>query len=97
MTTTAQQPLPFAPGATLDVSWDWSDWLPAGDTLASYTVTVPAGVTKVSDSRAGAIVTAWVTVPDNTLLFASFALLCEIVTAQGRRDERVFLITATQR
>lgn len=97
MTTSAQQPLPVSPGATLDVSWDWSDWLPAGDTLASHTVTVPTGVTKVSDSSAGAIVTAWVTLPNSTLLYASFSLLCEIVTTQGRRDERVFLITATQR
>lgn len=97
MTTTAQQPLPFAPGATLDVSWDWTDWLPAGDTLASHTVTVPAGVTKASDVRAGPVVTAWVTVPDGTLLGAQFSILCEIVTAQGRRDERSFMINIQQR
>lgn len=97
MTTTAQQPLPFTPGATLDVSWDWSDWLPAGDSLASHTVTAPTGVTKASDARAGAVVTAWLTMPSGTPVGALFAVQCSVVTAQGRQDVRQFVVVAAAR
>lgn len=47
------------PDAVLDYSFDWSDWLQAGELIASHVVTVD-GVTKNSDTRSGAVVTAWI-------------------------------------
>lgn len=48
-----------SPGATLDYSWDWSDWLPEGDAVYTYEVT-SQGVSVVSASRTGGVVTAMV-------------------------------------
>lgn len=47
------------PDARLDYSFDWTDWLADGEAISTYAVTVD-GVTKESDSRSGAVVTAWV-------------------------------------
>lgn len=48
-----------SPGATLDYSWDWTDWLPEGDAVYTYEVT-SQNVSVVSTSRTGAVVTAMV-------------------------------------
>jgi hypothetical protein len=48
-----------SPGATLDYSWDWSDWLPDGDAVYSYEVT-SQNVSVVSTNRVGDVVTAMV-------------------------------------
>ncbi len=47
------------PSAVLDYSFDWSAWLAEGESIVTYDVTVD-GVTKNSQARAGAIVTAWI-------------------------------------
>lgn len=42
----------------LDWKWDFSDWLASGVTISSYVVTVPSGITLVSDSNDTTSVTA---------------------------------------
>lgn len=52
--------IPKDPDAALDYIFNWTEWLAlGGDSIASYAVTVN-GVTKDSDARTGAYVTAWV-------------------------------------
>ena len=81
------------PDAVLDYTFDWTDWL-AGDAISSYTITVPSGITKNSDSEVstGKIQmflsggTAGVTYP----------IACKILTAT-RTDERTMQIRCEER
>ena len=81
------------PDAVLDYTFDWVEWL-AGDAIMSYTITVPSGITKNSDSEvsAGKIQmflsggTAGVTYP----------IACKISTAT-RTDERTMQIRCEER
>ena len=81
------------PDAVLDYTFDWTDWL-AGDEITSYTLTVPSGITKNSDSEVstGKIQmflsggTAGVTYP----------IACKISTAT-RTDERTMQIRCEER
>lgn len=48
------------PDATLDYYFNWTDWLAQiGETIATSSVTVPAGLTKESESDDGQVVTVW--------------------------------------
>ena len=73
------------PNAVLDYTFDWSDWLPTGDTISSYTVTVATGLTKVSDSSTTTAVTVWLS---GGTVGAWYAVQCRIVTVGGRTDDR---------
>lgn len=62
----------------LDYNFNWSTWLPAGDTISSYTLTVLSGdLVIVSDSELDSKITYWVTGTYGTIE-------CEITSAQGR-------------
>jgi hypothetical protein len=75
---------PKDPDAVVDYAFDWSEWLDAGETISSYTITVN-GVTLDSDSQTTTTVTAWLSGGTaNTLA----TLACEIVTSDSRTDER---------
>ena len=39
-----------------DCFFDWTDWLEVGESITGYTITVPTGITKVSDSISGSVV-----------------------------------------
>lgn len=52
-----------SPADCLDYPFDWTAWLATGDdAIASYVVHVPPGVTKVAETRAGAVVIPWLRV-----------------------------------
>lgn len=91
-----KQPLPFSPGATLDVAWPWTDWL-AGDTISSYTVTPSAGVTLDSDSRSGDDITAWISVADDSAPGLRLSVACTITTTGGRTDTRTVQLEVATR
>jgi hypothetical protein len=97
--TTAAQPLPISPGATLDISWDWTAWLAAAETIASRTVTADVPLTKNSDAVNGAVVTAFVTVPglSGIAYGATLVARCSITTSAGRTDSRRFEVVVTDR
>lgn len=38
------------PDSTVDYGFDWSDWLATGETIASSSWTIPAGLTNESDA-----------------------------------------------
>lgn len=80
------------PDAVLDYAWNWTAWL-AGDTIASYTLDVPEGLTLESDSATSSAVTAWLS---GGVAGQSYAVTCHIVTAAGREDDRTVVISVGQ-
>ncbi len=84
------------PGALLDYSWDWSEWLAeVDDTISSATVAVPAGLTAV-----GSPVVDEGTVTQRVSggeVDAAYTLVCQITTAGGLIDERSIYLTISNR
>lgn len=80
------------PDAELDFGVQWARWL-NGDTIASSTWTIPAGLTKISDDHDGTRAVVWLSggVVGNTYL-----LVNRIVTAGGRTDERAIQLTVEE-
>lgn len=83
------------PDADKDWKFDWSDWLAAGDTIQSFTITVPAGLTKHSDTitDAGQSVTVWFS---GGVTGTSYPVTCSVVTVAGRKDDRTVIFTIRQ-
>ncbi len=76
---------PKDPDAILDWEFDWSDWLQDGETISSYVVTVPSGLTLASHAESDGLVTAWCSGGTSG---GSYVVACKIVTSEGRTDER---------
>jgi hypothetical protein len=80
------------PDASLDYAFDWTDWLDAGEAIASWSTTV-SGVTKIADDRVGAVITVWVS--GGTASPGSVATItCAITTdsAPARIDNRTIYL-----
>lgn len=82
------------PAEVLDYEFEWSDYLADGETIVSYTVTVPAGITKNSDGRVGSKVTAWLSGGSEGV---RYEIDCTIVTSEGRTAERSMQIRVQDR
>lgn len=82
-----------SPTAKLDYSWPWTDWLAAGETITSFTITVPAGVTLTGDIEAGGVITGWIVAP----VGPKIELVCHIVTSAGREDDRTITLLVGSR
>lgn len=83
------------PESVLDYSFDWAtSWLDDGETISSYTVTVPAGMTLASHSQAAGVVTAWIS---GGTVNTRYRVECKIVTSAGRTDERSITISVRER
>lgn len=79
-------PLPKDPNANVDFTWDWSQWLPVGDTIATAVVTaVSGGVVIGTVSNTTTTVTAWVSGGTNGTMAK---VMARVTTAQGRIDDR---------
>lgn len=83
------------PDAVLDYAIDWAtNWLEAGETISSHTVTVPAGITKDSDSESAGTVTIWLS---GGTAGSTYRVTCQIVTSSSRTDDRSFDVLVSQR
>lgn len=81
------------PDAVLDFVVDWATWLGA-DTISGTPVwTVPAGLTK--DSQSNTTTTATAVISGGTA-GTDYAVGCKIATAGGRTDERTLIIRCRQ-
>ena len=93
------------PDAVLDYKFDWaaltngsgrSDWLAAGETIASHTIDADAGITV--DSSAGTdadtSVTVWLS---GGTAGTEYLVRCEVVTSASRTDERTMKIKCEER
>lgn len=76
------------PQAVLDYKVDWTAWL-GSDTIASSTWTVPAGITKNSDSATTTAATIWMQGgTDGT----DYTLVNHITTAGGRQEDQSIVL-----
>lgn len=78
------------PGATLDYSIDWSQWL-AGDTIATSAWTVDNGITgaRYAINPANTVVTIWLS---GGTLSSTYKITNTITTAAGRSQVQSFQI-----
>ncbi len=81
------------PNAVLDYSVDWSRWLD-GDTIATSVWTVPAGLTKVSDTNTTTKTTAWLS---GGAADQSYTVTNRITTTGGRTEDRSFILKVEER
>ena len=93
------------PDAVLDYKFDWaaltngsgsSDWLQAGETIASHTIDEDTGITVDSSAAtdANTSVTVWLS---GGTAGTEYAVRCEIVTSGSRTDERTMMIAVMER
>ena len=81
------------PSAVLPYQWNWTDWL-VTDTIASHTVTAPTGLTLASSSATTTAVTAWLS---GGTVGAYYDVVCRIVTAGGKTEDRTMQIRVQDR
>lgn len=82
------------PGATLDYSFDWTDWLGASETITATSWTVPAGLTKVSESNSSYVSTCRIS---GGTLNTSYTVTCQITTNEGEIDQRSLQLVVQDR
>lgn len=76
------------PVAELDFGVNWAPWL-GGDTISNSAFTVPAGITKVSESNTTTVSTVWL---GGGTAGAEYKIGVQITTVGGRTERRVFTI-----
>ena len=81
------------PDAILDYAIDWTSWL-SGDTISTVTWTVPAGITKTAQSNSTTVATIWLS---GGAAGVEYSLICRIVTAAARTDDRSIKIYVKQK
>jgi hypothetical protein len=74
--------------AVLDYQINWATWL-GTDTIATSTWSVPAGITKDSDTNTTTTATIWL---KSGTVGTTYELTNTIVTAGGRTDYRTIAI-----
>lgn len=82
-----------SPGSHLDYTFDWSGWLPTGDTLQSAAWTAP-GLHISNTSITSTTATVFL---DGLQNGESYEVTCMITTVGGRQDSRSILVNALQR
>ena len=95
-----KQPLPLTPGASVDVEWDWSQWVPGNDSIASASITPSDGLAVSSIVVADNQVTAYVSIVDTTTPDGvAFSAVCTIITAATppRTDSRTLQFISQNR
>ena len=82
------------PNANLDYAFDWSDWLAVGETISTYVLTVPAGLTKGAESELSGKVVVWLS---GGTVNTTYLVACKMTTSLGRIDERTIEIDVQNR
>lgn len=83
------------PQQTIDVSYDWTAWLGAGETIQTVLWTLPAGITKVSESQAGAVCT--IRLSGGTATQRYLVTLRITTTPAARQADRSFNVICVER
>lgn len=81
------------PNATLDYQVDWEPWL-AGDTIATSSWTVPAGLTQNAATNTTTTATVWLSAGTAG---QTYTVTNRVVTAGGRTDDRSFKLYVADR
>lgn len=85
--------LPVAPGAELDYSVEWADWLGA-DTLQTVVWSIATGLTMISQNQNSTQATIWL---KGFVVGVTYEVSCSIVTAGSRKDTRFFNLICKKR
>jgi hypothetical protein len=95
------------PDSTLTAGIWWQDVIERGDTLASVSWEVPAGLTKVAEGiNAAAMIDSGVTYPVGQVGMvrvsggtagADYTITCTVITAAGDVDERSITVAVRER
>lgn len=84
------------PEARLDYSWNFGPWLAdAGDSVATFTVTMDDGLVHDLEVVAGARITRWIS--SGPAAGQVLSMRCHIVTQQGRVDDRTIQLQGLER
>lgn len=95
------------PSSNLDYKFDWapvtnnaigavSDWLASGETITLKTVTVPAGITKVSDTLTDSDTSVTVRLSGGTVP-ANYDIACYIETSAGNKETMTMTIRMVEK
>ena len=78
------------PNAVLDYQWDWTPWLAVGDSIVAHQIIASPGLTVVANSRAGAVVTVWLSIGAGVETGVTLTATCRVTTANtpARVDDR---------
>lgn len=83
------------PNATLDYTFDWSDYLEAGETITAGTVISNHSSLIVDSFTAGTVsVRAWIS---GGVVDSVYKVGCRVTTSESRIDERSITITCHER
>jgi hypothetical protein len=89
------------PDAVLDYTIDWNasaasggPWLVTGDTIKTSVWVVPAGITKVSDTKSTTVTTVWLS---GGTAGETYDIVNRITTDGGRTDDRTIRIIVEER
>ena len=84
------------PNAILDYKFDWSNWLEAGEIIASHVIVVSTGITKDSSSNDDDSVTVWLS---GGSAGVSYNVTCRITTdtLPARVEDRTMKIQVVER
>lgn len=93
-----ESPAQISPAATLSWGWDWTDWLPSGDTIASHALQLSDGLaTNGASSVDGAVVSVLLEVQPGVRIDQSMFAACTITTAAGLVDTRTIYLRVAVR
>jgi hypothetical protein len=81
-------------GAKLEYGVDWTTWL-AGDTISQSTWTVPVQLSAPDNDATDSETVIWLEDNEFTSKGATYTLVNEIVTVDGRRNLQEMYITIT--
>jgi hypothetical protein len=81
------------PDATLDWVFDWSAWLADSETITAHTITTTGTVVVDSSSVSAGDVTVWLSGASGSRV----EVTCQIVTSQGRTDDRTLTLLVGDR
>lgn len=82
------------PNATLDFTWDWSDWLASGDSIASVSAVATTGITVANQTNTTTSHTIWLS---GGTAGTQYTVTSRITTAGGRTDDRSVQIRVEER
>lgn len=94
------------PSANLDYDFDWTDWLPDGDTISSSAVTADDGITLGSKQQGDYVADLWTPSATGSVIkqFISagtarndYRVTCRITTSESRVDERTIVLMVRDR
>jgi len=82
------------PDAILDYIFDWSDWLATGEVIITALISVPTGLTIVSQTKTATEAIAWISSGTTN---TTYRVECKILTNSGRTDVRAIQIRVADR